>query len=91
MRKETLEEAAERIYPINIVSSDGYDGNFLCRIGFYIGYELAQERSYSEEEVKNIVNKTVDKFCTFFSDDLKQKVAKDWFEQFKKKNDYDAK
>lgn len=47
--------------------------------------ELEQERSYSEEEVKSIVNKTVDKFCTFFSEDLKQKVAKDWFEQFKKK------
>lgn len=52
---------------------------------FISGRELQQqERSYSEEEVENIVNKTVDKFCTFFSGDLKQKVAKEWFEQFKK-------
>jgi hypothetical protein len=41
-------------------------------------------RVYTEEEVEDIVNLTLNKFCTFFSDELKAKVAKEWFEQFKK-------
>ena len=36
MKKETIEEAAERMYPINI-ASDGYDTNFLGRVGLYLG------------------------------------------------------
>ena len=75
-KQETIEEAAERIYPINIVSSDGWDGNFLCRIGFYIGYELAQERSYSESEVLEIIYK-FKQTCPYY--------IEKWFEQFKKK------
>jgi hypothetical protein len=51
--KETIEEAAERIYPVNIVS-DGYDTNMLCRIGFYIGYELSQER-VCDDEIINLI------------------------------------
>jgi hypothetical protein len=49
-KQETLEEAAERIYPINIVS-DGYDTNFLGRVGLYLGAKWQQQNSYSEEEV----------------------------------------
>ena len=88
-KKETPEEAAERLFPV-FNRSTPFGSKYPWtpqkeREAFKRGYRLAQERSYSEEEVYNIVNKTVDKFCTFFSDDLKQKVAKEWFEQFKKK------
>ena len=77
MKKETIEEVAKRIYPINIVS-DGYDTNMLCRTGFYIGYELAKEKSYSEEEVLEILKD--------FRDNIPNDVyVVDWFEQFKKK------
>jgi hypothetical protein len=76
--KETLEETAKRIYPINIVS-DGYDTNFLCRTGFYIGYELAQERSYSEEEVEELLRKF------HIVTDGTKKFEDKWFEQNKKK------
>ena len=81
MKKETIEEVAKRIYPINIVS-DGYDTNMLCRTGFYIGYELGQERSYSEEEVVNILMKV-------YEDIGKRKIPNpvvlaEWFNKFKK-------
>ena len=46
---------------------------------------IEQKKSYSEEEVLDIVNKTVDKFCTYFHEELKIKVSREWFEQFKKK------
>ena len=42
-KQETLEEVAERIYPKNIVS-DGYDTNFLGRVGLYLGAKWQQER-----------------------------------------------
>jgi hypothetical protein len=75
-QETTLEEAAKRIYPINIVS-DGHDTNMLCRTGFYIGYELAQERMYSEEEVLQLLLRLQQ---TESYDNLYE-----WFEQFKKK------
>lgn len=53
--------------------------------GARLGANWQKEQMYSEQEVLDIVNKTVDRFCTFFSDDLKQKASKEWFEQFKKK------
>jgi hypothetical protein len=85
-KQETLEKAAEKRYPFE----DGFqvmdiDISEMLQLAFINGAKWQQERSYSEEEVKSIVNKTVDKFCTFFSEDLKQKVAKEWFEQFKNK------
>jgi hypothetical protein len=43
-----------------------------------------QEKLYTEEEVKKIVLKTVDKFCSYFSQELKEKVAEEWFAENKK-------
>lgn len=52
-KRETFEEAAERLYPENWESiMDGYhDSNSYQRESFINGYKLAKERSYSEEEV----------------------------------------
>lgn len=83
MKKETIEEVAKRIYPINIVS-DGYDTNMLCRTGFYIGYELGQERSYSEEEVYQLL---YDLSGQVLNNKVSNpKLLEKWFEQFKKKS-----
>ena len=43
------------------------------------------ERSYSEEEVKLIINDIVEKHCTYFEQKIKDDIKLDWFEQFKKK------
>ena len=70
MKTETLEEAALIRY--------GSD-QFLWakqRDGFVEGAKWQQERSYSEEEVKEILTK-----CTWILTESKLK----WFEQFKKK------
>ena len=87
MKQETLEEAVERLYPENIESiMDGYhDSNSYQRESFINGYKLAQERSYSEEEVKNIVDKTIEKFYKHFYTLTKVEMKEQWFEQFKKK------
>ena len=73
MKQETLEEAAEIRY--------GSD-QFLWakqRDGFIEGAKWQQERSYSEEEVLNIIQ--------LFNDDFNmiQDTIPKWFEQFKKK------
>jgi hypothetical protein len=76
-KQETLEEAAKRIYPKNIVS-DGYDTNFLGRVGLYLGAKWQQERSYNEEEVTWALLLCSNKK---FKNSLE---VKEWFEQFKK-------
>ena len=73
MKQETLEEAAEIRY--------GSD-QFLWakqRDGFIEGAKWQQERSYSEEDVLNIIQ--------LFNDDFNmiQDTIPKWFEQFKKK------
>jgi hypothetical protein len=79
-KQETLEEAAERIYPKNIVS-DGYDTNFLGRVGLYLGAKWQQERSYSEEEVLKMLFDYQQSY-SYASNEI---GLKKWFEQFKKK------
>ncbi len=80
MNRETLEEAAKELYPINIVVD--YDTNEDIRTIWIEGAKWQQEqdkRMYSEEEVR--------KLLIAFSDDrtfLKKDVAIQWFEQFKK-------
>ena len=78
--KETIEKAAERIYPVNIVS-DGYDTNMLCRIGFYIGYELSQERSYSEEELFSFLLE----YQSNYAYANNETGLRFWFNKYKKK------
>ena len=74
MNQQTLEEAAKE-YVENLAMSV----KSAREIGFIDGYNKAKERMYSEEEVlKLLIN---------FSDDrtfLKEDVAIQWFEQFKK-------
>jgi hypothetical protein len=79
MNKETLEEAAERIYDDNLFEYQKY------RNGFIKGAKWQQERMYNEEEVEQIARfgfnagrrvelKAVNLDFTFDK----------WFEQFKK-------
>jgi hypothetical protein len=75
-KQETLEQAAYNTY---------MSGLFSTEEAFIRGAKWQQERSYSKEEVEDIVNKTVNRFCTYFSEELKFKVTMEWFEQFKKK------
>ena len=62
--RETLEEATQRICNCE------RDITF-----FELGAKWQQERSYSEEEVMNIIDSFIDNFDS----------RKEWFKQFKKK------
>jgi hypothetical protein len=72
---ETLEEAAERLCPNKQVEYDM----------FIEGAKWQQERSYSEEEVKDIVEQTIEKFYKHFYTLTKAEMKEQLFEQFKKK------
>ena len=72
--KETLEEANWKVL--------GTKDNT-----FYNGAKWQKERSYSEEEVKNIVDETIEKFYKHFYTLTKAEMKEQWFEQFKKKQD----
>jgi hypothetical protein len=82
MSEEKIEEAEKETLQ-KIVLALPNDAQALRHIENYGNWRVKD--LYSEEEVEDIVNKTVDKFCTFFSSELKQEVAKEWFEQNKKK------
>ena len=73
MEKETIEEAAKRIYPINILVD--YDTNEDIRNIWIEGAKWQAERMYSEEEVLKLLKK-----CHFVEQNIEE-----WFEQFKKK------
>jgi hypothetical protein len=90
MKQETLEEIAERILANNI---DGLrdalkdDDLFFFYKGVVQCYGEAmakwqQERSYSEEEVLNIIDNYNE---TFKVDLILREDFNQWFEQFKKK------
>jgi len=83
--KETLEEASVN-FAHNYFEMHESNNYQALKLGFKEGAKWKSERSYSKEEVEDIVNKTVNIFCSYFSEDLKQKVATEWFEQFKKPN-----
>jgi hypothetical protein len=76
---ETLEEAAERLYPI-ILEDDGWDKNKQYRDEWTKGAKWQQKNS--EEEVIQLVSDWTD---YRMSEDSKSKVTfKKWFKQFKK-------
>ncbi len=85
LKQETVEEVAQLKYPINNNLSviDRIGLNYTAHHGFIEGAKWQQERSYSEEEVLNIIlkyelakrNKGI-----YWSD----REVKEWFEQFKK-------
>ena len=90
-KQETLKEAAQRLYPVNNNTGSMYMpsrheiNNSYKQEGFIKGYELAQERSYSEEEVLEII-KDWDIYLwndnSFNGNDI---TLEQWFEKFKKK------
>ena len=77
-KQETLEEAFGRIF-------DSLDYILFDFTSFEQGAKWQQERSYSEEEVKNIVDETIEKFYKHFYTLTKAEMKEQWFEQFKKK------
>jgi hypothetical protein len=88
-RQETLEEAAERLYPttINSFTDTGIDMSESERLIFIEGAKWQSERMYSEEEMYSALQKLrlvfksgVQKWQEDFEFDLDR-----WFEQFKKK------
>jgi hypothetical protein len=88
--KESLEEAAEN-YGWRIKTntfSDPVKANDLANSAkqdFINGANYQAERMYSEEEVKEIVEKTIEKFYKHNYTLTKAKMKEQWFEQFKKK------
>ena len=83
--KETLEEVAERLtkdFPHYSVRGNMDDSDIK---GWFLealqkGAKWQQERSYSEEEVFEIVDKVFHMYASSY-----RQAAKEWFEQFKKK------
>ena len=78
-KQETLEEAAKN-YICKPQNNDYGDYN-----SFIEGAKWQHERSYSEEEVKDMVSKTVEEFCVHLKDSFRKAVTVEWFEQIKKK------
>ena len=74
MKQETLEEAGEKLYPNR--ESFLYRFQNIERKAFIDGAKWQQERSYSEEEVLQILSSYAD---------WPINNVKEWFEQFKKK------
>jgi hypothetical protein len=90
LKQETLEEVAEKEFPLidtEWCRTGACEEENLHLLGhrksFIKGAKWQQERSYSEEEVLQLVSDWTD---YRMSEDSKSKVTfKKWFEQFKKK------
>jgi len=74
MKKETLEEAAERLTYHDTLSWE----NTLAMESFKLGAKWQQERSYSEDEVLKLLLNI--KRVNIYYEDVEK-----WFEKFKKK------
>jgi hypothetical protein len=90
--KETLEEAAERLYPVNntggmFMANRDEINNSLKQEGFIRGAKWQQERSYSEEDMRKAFiaggNSCIEEDDVYGS--AYKKYMEEWFEQFKKK------
>ena len=83
MEQETLEEAAENYnddFQIKGGSKAPHIKNQHIMNHFIAGAKWQQERMYSEEEVKQIIDATLIEHSDFVLADIPE-----WFEQFKKK------
>jgi hypothetical protein len=90
-QKETLEEASFvageesfKEFRKGILEANRFD--FVC--GFTAGAKWQQEQDkklYSEEEVRNIVEQTIEKFYKHRYVETKSEMKELWFQQFKKK------
>lgn len=78
-KQETLEEAAEKHF---LNSCDAYGINDECRNSFIAGAKWQQERSYSEEEVLELLEKHNGAVLSKHYDDAVLDNKK-WFEQLK--------
>ena len=78
-KQETIEEAAERLFPF---TKDDSENRIITikRLFWIEGAKWQAERRYSEEEVLNILQEF--KRYLSFGDEISQA---EWFEQFKKK------
>jgi len=89
-KQDTLEEIAERLYPENIIklgNTTSYDASLIKRKDFTEGAKWQQEKSYSEEEVKQAfkVGFSIGYGSDIYAIDEKNRTCEEWFEQFKKK------
>jgi hypothetical protein len=87
--EETVEEIAEKLYPVNntgsmFMANREQSNNALRQEGFIKGYNLDKERMYSEEDLKEAFKSCYTPFAFDRIGDLEQDFNK-WFEQFKKK------
>lgn len=83
MSKETLEEAAEKYnddFQIKGGSKAPHIKNVHIMNHFIAGAKWQQEKMYSEEEVKQIIDATLIEYSDFVLADVPE-----WFKQFKKK------
>ena len=81
---DTIEQAAENHLQKWRLLNNIHLSNILhaerCKNDFIAGANWQQERSYSEEEVKQIIDATLIAHSDFVLADIPE-----WFEQFKKK------
>jgi hypothetical protein len=86
MKKETVEEAAERIYPTPNPYVMGIDiGNMGRREAFKEGVKWMKERMYSEEDMKECWNASYVDAMSFDEITYKPLFFEDFMEQLKKK------
>ena len=81
---ETLKQAAENFRNNNPATKDGGNNSKIVK-AFIAGSKWQQERSYSEDEVKTIINDIVEKHCAYFKQETKDVVKLEWFDKIKKK------
>ena len=93
MKQETLEEAAERLYPINSTGGSmemlsRYQlNNNLKQEGFIKGANYQAERMYSEEDMKDYALKCISNYLfgnDFISDNLRIPIVENNNKQFEK-------
>ena len=85
--KETLEEAEKEFE--KLINGKGLPTKQLLEVAehyFIVGYEIAKERSYSEEDLKEAFRQGQDnmEYSDIYGRDSKL-TEQEWFEQFKKK------
>jgi len=86
MKKETVEEAAERLYPTPNPYIMGIDlGNSMRREAFKEGAKWQQERMYSEDDMKECWNASYVDAMSFDEITYKPLFFEDFMEQLKKK------
>jgi hypothetical protein len=71
----TLEEIAANLVDPNVCKTENWIG----------GAKWQAKQMYSEEEVRNIVEQTIEKFYKHIYVETKSEMKELWFEQFKKK------